>query len=372
LLKSDFRLGDKNFRFHANFSRGRMAGERTSSTIFARTIVNAAVRLGADKAELLERVGISPDVLDAPETRVPTEKHIPLLEESARMTGDEHIGLRAGEWVSPDPANTIYYLFLNSPTMGEGIVAVGKYFRLYSDTAMITIEREGENLRLGIGSSAVVPEFSRHVMEWTLATWLTMGRKYAGDTFCPIEVRFWNPPPEDDSELTRFFRAPLVFGYPRTEMVFPVSIMAIPHRNGEGDPVLLKMLQQHVEQQIEQLAGVDPFLHALREEVSRRLNGEKFDLSDVARALGMSGRSLQRKLKENNTSYREVLEARQKEAAIDDLRDYRLSLLEVSHRLGFSSQGAFYEAFHRWYGTTPAEFRRMLTSPSTLGEEPPN
>ena len=337
-----------------------MEGEYTTSTIFTRNIIFGAVRLGADKGELLKSVGISLETLETPDTRVPSVAHMVLLEEAARTTGNDHVGLHAGRWVSADPANIIYYLFLNSPTYGEGVQIVAKYYRYFSTTAFLNLEQEGEIIRIGLGSATVAAKFTRHVNEWAMATWMAMARLFVGEHFAPSEVRFANPAPKDDKELREFFRAPVEFDHPVTELIFPQSAMDLPNQAGEGDMELLRILEKHIQHQIEQAGGGDPFLTLLREEIDRRLTGEKFDLPSVAQALNLGVRSLQRKLREHDLSYRNVLEARQKEAAVGDLRDPRFTLLEVSGRLGFSSQGAFYKAFHRWYGTTPAEFRRKI------------
>ena len=336
-----------------------MSIDFTASTVFTRTIVNAAVRLGADKDVLLEQVGIAPEILGEPESRVLSAVHIPLLEAAVAMTGNDHVGLRAGEWISPDPANVIYYLFLNSPTLGEGLDLAERYYPILSDTAILKVDPAESIVHLILGSISPVPSFSRQINEWTIATWITMLRKYAGSGFNPVEVRFSNPAPEDLSELKNSFRAPLEFEHPSSEIIVRLEDLRIPNPTG-GDPHLLFILEQHAQRRLQQLMGMDSFLVALREDLLNRLTGKSVDLADVSKALAMSGRVLQRRLKSFGTSYREVLEISRKEIAITYLRDSRLGLKEIGSWLGFSTPGSFYRAFNRWFGTTPAEFRKKL------------
>ena len=344
-----------------------MTYEKTSSTAFTRNIVEAAVGLGVNKSALLENIGITEEDLASPDARVSSVAHVKLINEAVRLTGNDHFGLYAGSKISPDPANMIYYLFMNSPTFGEALQISAKYYHQYSDSMFAKIVQERNEIRVCLGSFEALPTFPRQINEWVLATWVAMGRKFEGDHHAPLKVRFTNPPPKDDSVLKEFFRAPLEFNCAKTELLYPLSAMETPPQNAPGDLALRDIMERHIQIQLERKIKSDSFLKALRDEVASRLASNKFDLPLAAKALGMSGRSLQRRLKGYGTSYRKVVEATQKEAGGEILRDQGLSLGEVTHRLGFASQAAFYRAFHRWHGTTPAEFRRKILTPKTKG-----
>ena len=346
-----------------NHQKRFMAVQTTSSTAFTRNIVEGAIRLGVNKADLLKTIGISEQTLASPEARVSSVAHVYLLNEAVRLTGDEHFGLRAGSWISPDPANMIYYLFMHSPTFGEGVEISAKYFHQYSDSLFAEVKQEGDIVRVCLGSYEVLPTFPRQINEWILATWMAMARKFAGEDFSPQKVHFTNKQPNEGAVLRDFFRAPVEFNHPRTEMIYPKSAMGTLPQAGAGDLALREIMERNVQYQIEQAAGVDPFMRTLREEIVQRVAVEKIEIETIARTLGLSGRSLQRKLKEFGTTYRKVLDSILQNLAVDLLRDRRLSLGDVIHKLGFSSQAAFYRAFYRWFETTPAEFRRKLAIP---------
>ena len=256
--------------------------------------------------------------------------------------------------------------------MGDGLRLMEKYYPVLSDTARLQLHMDGEWARVTLASIAPVPTFSRQVNEWTLAAWVTGLRMYAGENYNPLQARFANARPNNTTEQDRVFRSPLGFDFPHTELILRTEDLEIPHPTGEGDPSLVLMLEQHASGQIERASHADPFLMDLRKELLARLDGKELALSDVAGGLGMSERTLQRKLQSYNSTFSELLESLRKEIAADLLRDIRIGVKEISLKLGFSSTSAFYKAFHRWYKTTPAEFRRMLTSPSTLEESPPN
>ena len=305
----------------------------------------------------------------SPEARVSSVTNAILLNEVVQISGDDHFGLHAGAKIGPDPANLIYYLFMNSPTLGEGLGISAKYFHQYSDSLFATIEHEETVVRVCLGSFEALPTFPRQINEWILATWVAMARRYAGQSLSPLKVYFTNKAPKNTRVLEDFFSAPVAFDQPNCELHFSRSHMSIQPQAGPADLALRNIMERQIQEQLERSAGSDQFLWRLREEVANRMAGKDADLPTVARVLGLSGRSLQRKLKDRGTSYRNIVEATQKRFGVDLLRDERLTLEEISHRLGFSNQAAFHRAFHRWFDATPTEFRWKMSASASI--EPP-
>lgn len=98
-------------------------------------------------------------------------------------------------------------------------------------------------------------------------------------------------------------------------------------------------------------------MERLRHLIAEALQNGVPELPALARSLGMSERSLRRRLDELGTSFRDVLDAVRKELALNHVKDRRLSLSEVAFLLGFSEPSTFHRAFKRWTGDTPAAFR---------------
>ncbi|WP_453822699.1 helix-turn-helix transcriptional regulator [Tepidimonas fonticaldi] len=95
----------------------------------------------------------------------------------------------------------------------------------------------------------------------------------------------------------------------------------------------------------------------VRAELISRLAAGEPSRADVASALHMSEKTLQRRLKGEETSYQEILDETRRELARQYLREGRMSVCEVTFRLGFSDQSSFTRAFKRWTGLAPGEFR---------------
>jgi len=92
--------------------------------------------------------------------------------------------------------------------------------------------------------------------------------------------------------------------------------------------------------------------------IKNEFKGGEASLEKVAGQLGLSGRTLQRKLQERGTTHQELLDQMRKELAVRYLREPEMAICEVAYLLGFSESSALHRAFKRWTGKTPSEFRR--------------
>jgi AraC-like DNA-binding protein len=102
----------------------------------------------------------------------------------------------------------------------------------------------------------------------------------------------------------------------------------------------------------------DTLIERLRTIIKEELNGGDASLERIAHQLGMSGRTLQRKLRDHRTSHQELLDEMRKDLAMRYLREPEMAICEVAYLLGFSESSALHRAFKRWTGMTPSEFRR--------------
>ena len=96
---------------------------------------------------------------------------------------------------------------------------------------------------------------------------------------------------------------------------------------------------------------------------SDQLNGVLPDKSLIAAQLGMSDRTLQRRLRDEGTSFREILDDTRHYLARELLRNTRFPLADVATQLGFAEPSAFYRAFRKWEGCTPGQFREAPANP---------
>jgi AraC-like DNA-binding protein len=124
-----------------------------------------------------------------------------------------------------------------------------------------------------------------------------------------------------------------------------------------ADPALLAVLDRYAAERVERAPRSDSVADRGRAALAEELRAGEPSAATLAARLKMSVRTLNRSLGAEGTSYRRILDQLRRELAIHHLADDRLTIAEVAFLLGFSELSAFYRAFKRWTGRTPAELR---------------
>jgi AraC-like DNA-binding protein len=146
------------------------------------------------------------------------------------------------------------------------------------------------------------------------------------------------------------------FGRPLTKLVFDASVLTLPLVG--ADPALGSLLERQAAELLADSPRRGAFAGRVRSLIKEGLPGGEARMDSVCRRLGVSARTLQRKLREEGTSFQELLEETQRALAEFYLRKPGVAICEISYSLGFAQPSAFHRAFRRWTGLTPKAFRR--------------
>jgi AraC-like DNA-binding protein len=117
------------------------------------------------------------------------------------------------------------------------------------------------------------------------------------------------------------------------------------------------LLDRHAEELLEKFPPRDSLTDQVRSIIANEFRGGDPSLEHVADQLGLTPRTLQRKLQELNTSHNELVDQMRCQLAMRYLREHNMAICEVAYLLGFSESSSFHRAFKRWTGVTPKEFR---------------
>jgi AraC-like DNA-binding protein len=194
--------------------------------------------------------------------------------------------------------------------------------------------------------------------EATLAEILHGARLLTGTRVVPREVVLSHAAPEDVSDasaLEAFFGSPVRFSAECDAMVFRAEDLAL--RLGHADPQLGAFLRDLANQALTEHASEPSPLDRIREIIADELQRGVPTLERVAHRMATSARTLRRRLEENGTSFRALLDSSRADLARSYVSDQTLSLTEIAFVLGFSEPSAFNRAFKRWTQTTPAAWR---------------
>ena len=321
----------------------------------AEKIVRRASAHGVAAEDLYRSVNLDCSVLLDPDNRIPFAQLVNLYERAAELTGDNNFGLHLGESVDPKMFDVVGYSALNSRTLGDSFTRVARYHSIWTDGATFTLETSND-------TSAIIYRYvdkiaeHRHDAEMTLATVTTLCRNIASSEFNPTSIEFEHEAPADTSEHDRIFRCPIKFGAPLNKLHFPSSHLALPI--AKADAGLCALLDRHAEELLAKFPPRDSLVDQVRCIIATEFRGGDPSLEHVADQLGLTPRTLQRKLHELDTSHNELLEDMRRQLAMRYLREREMAVCEVAYLLGFSESSSFHRAFKRWTGLTPKEFRK--------------
>ena len=319
-------------------------------------IVRAAAVRGVAALSLYEAVDLPPAILDDPDARIPFAKIVSLYEQAAALTGDDAFGLHVGESVDPKAFDVLGYSVINSPTFGAALDRVVRYNSIWTDGSAFAVEIEETTTRIIYTYLDDSLDECRHDAEMTLAAIAVLGRLITDADWVPDSVSFQHNQPRHIAEHQRIFRCPVRFNAKTNEFIFKSSTLSLPIVR--ADPGLCAVLDRHAEELLAKYPREDSLIERLRTIIKEQLNGGDASLERVAQQLGMSGRTLQRKLRDHGSSHQELLDEMRRDLAMRYLREPEMAICEVAYLLGFSESSALHRAFKRWTGMTPSEFRR--------------
>ena len=335
-------------------------------TIAARLVVpllDAATKLGGAGLglELARLAGGDPAALREPERRIPLPDFYALLERAAERTAESggagSLGLHYSLGLDPTAFDVLGFLAMTSPNLG---VAFDRMFRYQA----LLVEGETGSLQRASGRVTVRvrnwgPTRPAHAL-WNEAAMVDIvvnGRQLVGHDFEVEEVRFRHSAPADPSRLQAALAAPLRFDAEDDAVVIPEAVLALPMPG--ADPAMFEFFEREAARRA--AARPHPQAHAspldaAREQIEAALPEGPPELTELARALAVSPRTLQRRLADHGTSLRKLVDEVRHQLALRHLAA-DLSIAEVSFLLGFSQPSAFHRAFRRWTERTPAQWR---------------
>lgn len=321
-------------------------------------VADAAAASGVSAEKLCRAAGLDPALLAEADNPMPFTQLVRLLECGARLTGDDAFGLHVGERTDVKSYGLLGYVTINSRTFGEALGSLIRYQKIRTNAVEFSLEVEGADAHLAYHyrMAGVALCERRQESEEMLSTMVRVGRGLTGMDWAPLEVHFEHAEPPDVSEHGRIFRAPVRFKRPVTKLVFDASILALPLV--AADPALGSLLERQAEELLANAPRRGVFSESVRRLIKESLPGGDARMEPACRRLGVSARTLQRKLREEGTSFQELLEETQRALAEFYLRKPEAAICEISYSLGFSQPSAFHRAFRRWTGLTPKEFRR--------------
>jgi len=330
------------------------AGKRAHTVPFflVSQLVGLVERWHIPGDELLAGTNLAKKALEDPFGRFPITEMCGLLERARLLTGEPGLGYYDGLQKPPAAYGTLGFAALSASSVREALALAVKFAPLFSTALSLDVESRGgsaivrleENVDLGTARDIVVISMTMRLQ--TILNALTGRRR-------DFAVNLAMPEPPYHSRFAHLVPK-WRFGQPANGALLDAATLDSPIVT--ADPTGFRVAQAICERALNELGFDDGLVDRVRRLLAKDGGGFR-SVDEVAERMHVSGRTLKRRLAAQGVSFSTLTEQARHEKAMILLRSGR-SVVDVAHRLGYSTSSAFVRAFHRWTGTTPAAHRR--------------
>ncbi len=339
-----------------------MASGSFEGTLSARMLLRV-VKLCRDRGHDVEamcaRVDLTPAGLAVPDARVSYATAARLGEVALEITGDDCFGLHLAtdvRDVGSYDAGTL--LLMASPTVRVALARMVSQQRYWGDGERASLVALPGWMAVRYLLPGAEGAYARHADECAMAE-MTLGLAVmTGRPVRPRLIRFRHAAPRSLDEHHAIFGCPLEFDAAFTEVVLDDVVLDTPMQH--ANDVFFAIFEQQVERALAGLPSASRTSAAVRAAVRGALAGGGCSLAATARALGVSTRTMQRRLSAEGTSFAALVDALRREMGVAYL-DRGMPIPEVAALLGYADTTAFHHAFRRWTGSTPLRHSKALS-----------
>jgi AraC-like DNA-binding protein len=330
---------------------------RTIDAVWVKLAAHRLEQRGISAAALLQKAEIKPYVLNQKSARVPFSRHAMLLDLAGKATANGCFGLElAANEGDPRDNGLLAYTALSCKTFGEALKVLERYVHVFNEAIDVSVELLPRDVKIDYHISDVSSAMSRQAIEFGAANLVRSLRFLTNSRLRPVEVKFRHARDNEIAKFQKFFGCPVHFGTRQNSVIFSRGQLGLPIAT--ADERLYGLLTGYCE---EILASRPDGSADLRQQVERVIakllcRGDA-ETEAVAHELGLSVRTLARRLSDVGVSFAQILDEFRHHLALKYLGDADLSLSQIAFLLGYSELSAFSHAFRRWTNTTPSDWR---------------
>jgi len=309
--------------------------------------------LGVSAAAVLRRAGLPQNFIDQPRVLLNTEELFALWRSIGEVSTNPAIGLLLGTETKTERFSPFGLAALSSENFGAAVKQMARYKQLTCPEEIVQ-ETDDEEWRIQfrwlLADEVEPPVLNECCFAWVLS----IARHGTGARLSPVRVEFVQPRPHVKT-IERHFGCRVVSGAPRNAIVFRAADAQRPFVTSNAE--LLGMLAPQFEEELRQESRNENFVERVRIAIQQKLTGRRPTIEDIAHALHISSRTLQRHLQDEGSSFQRVLEEARHQLARRYLNNSVLELNEAAYLLGYEDSNSFVRAFRSWEGVPPARWR---------------
>ncbi|SMF62477.1 AraC-type DNA-binding protein [Alteromonadaceae bacterium Bs31] len=327
----------------------------TTLTSWALLIWQSLQEKGINPRPFFTQAGLDPAKLGDGNARYPVNR-MHKLWTSLETLDDEYIGITVGQHWSPTTFHALGFAWLASNSLAQAMQRIGRYSRLVNNAFYTSFTAEGSHYRFEVSTTENKKFLHPFGADAGAAAILKMCRMLCGEDFSPVEIYAVRPPSAGMRQLEDLYRRPIHYNSPHASWI--IDRFDAERSIASGNSELARINEQIADKALARLEKND-VAGQVKQYIMEALPSGEVDEHAVASELGLSVRSLQRKLSEEKLTFSKMVAEIRQSLALHYIDESHLSLNEIGYLLGFSEQASFTRAFKRWTGHSPSQYRKQ-------------
>jgi AraC-like DNA-binding protein len=328
--------------------------------IAARETLRYLDKRGIDTEPLLLRAELSRARLIEDPGGISVVSQHRFIELAASETDDPLLGLHVAAELDIRDIGILFYLQASSATVAEALDHLARYAATTNEEIRLDISQQGRRTIVTFHHVLATGDPRRQHSELIALALNRALRFLTNRDFAPLRMTFAHVRNEGLREVHRILRCPVEFMQATDSWVLPQSVMELPIVSEDGR--LLRILEAHADELLSERRTTVGLRGLVENQLLTMLPSGNVRAGAVAEELGMSARSLRRRLAEEGINFAAIVDDLRYRLAIRYFEDERASLKQIAWLLGYSQPHAFNHAFKRWTGTSPSRARNPLSS----------
>jgi AraC-like DNA-binding protein len=304
-----------------------------------------------------DKLGIPRALFHRPNVEYAVDSYFDLLDCGAR-NGHPDIGFRVGRSIKLTDIGVLGHAVQAASTVGEGINILSRYLFVLAHGNVVRVHSGQSAAIVSYGHTRLYPGLHQQDVELAMALAANLVRQLGRHDIDPERVEFAHSSPDHVDELEIFFGCKPVFNCRANRLHYPKSCLALP--NPGADPSLLKALDFFLSERIKVRQEEEGLIDKVKHFIAMSLSDGTPYITAVAKILGMSPRTLQRRLAQEELVFTDLVDYVRHKIALEYVTYEDYSLTEVALMLGYSELSAFSRAFRRWEGRSPQQLREQV------------
>jgi AraC-like DNA-binding protein len=311
---------------------------------------------GCDARAIFKQAGLKPERLGDANARYSVAAMQKLWALAIEASGEDNFAYRAGRQWRPTTFHALGYTWLASASLAEGVKQIARYSRVVHNGVSISFQHSGSCGELIIHHQ--YHDFAVHqgACDSALGALMKMLRMLMGDSYSPMEIHCLYSRPATAISFEHDVLCPILYDMPDNKILFDNADLN--RRLASANTELQKINEDLLLEKMHQLDRTCMVTRVTLAINNKLPTGEVYE-KDIAASLGVSLRTMQRQLAEQQQSFKQLLAEIRKQLAEQYLANSQLSLNEITYLLGFANQANFTRAFKRWYGVPPSSYRQQ-------------